>query len=81
MERDPFKLRAVFEAKRRGQEQDRQQDRQVKVCDVCGQAFATTDLDEVFHHGPEPHAPSATRPEAAGCRPNASQHQASAGAS
>lgn len=62
MERDPFKLRAIFEAKRRGQERDRQ----VKVCDVCGQAFATTDVDEIFHHGPEPHEPSEVRPKAAG---------------
>lgn len=59
MKRDPFKLRAIFEARRGGQQQHK-----VKLCDVCGQAFATTDLDEVFHHGPEPHAPSAARPEA-----------------
>jgi hypothetical protein len=28
----------------------------MKVCDVCGEAFDTSDLDEVFHHGPAPHA-------------------------
>lgn len=33
-----------------------------KLCDVCGQTFDTSDQDEVFHHGPEPHAPSGGRP-------------------
>ena len=63
MERDHFTLRAIFESKRPVQGQHK-----VKVCDVCGQAFATADLDEVFHHGPEPHEPSTARPEAAGAR-------------
>jgi hypothetical protein len=28
-----------------------------KRCEVCGQAFDTRDLDQVFHHTLEPHEP------------------------
>lgn len=29
-------------------------------CSVCGQEYDTTDLDQVFHHGGEPHEPLPT---------------------
>lgn len=28
-----------------------------RVCDVCGQRFDTSDLDQVFHHDAAPHQP------------------------
>jgi hypothetical protein len=30
-----------------------------RLCEICGQVFSTDNLDEVFHHGPEPHEPMA----------------------
>jgi hypothetical protein len=48
---EPIRLGAIFDVARRAKGAIR-----VKVCDVCGQAFDTSDLDEVFHHGPAPHA-------------------------
>lgn len=28
-----------------------------RVCEVCGQEFDTHDLDQTYHHSPEPHGP------------------------
>jgi hypothetical protein len=28
-----------------------------RVCEVCSQTYDIKNLDEVFHHGPEPHDP------------------------
>jgi hypothetical protein len=28
-----------------------------RVCEVCGQRYDVEKLDEVFHHGPDPHEP------------------------
>ncbi len=32
-------------------------DGQRRICAVCGQAFDTTDMDQVFHHDSAPHQP------------------------
>ena len=28
-----------------------------RTCEVCGQTFDLSDVDQLFHHGPEPHEP------------------------
>jgi hypothetical protein len=32
-----------------------------RTCEVCGQRYDTTDLDQVFHHDGEPHEPLGSR--------------------